>query len=658
MKKGKFKGAILACSLLVFGAIVTTSTFGLTSCGQQEEAPDNLYDTVTAFAIDNKEEFDSTKAGYAWYPEDADKELKLSFTGAEVNVLKAFQNGILTSSSSNKNVASVINNYVAPVAPGEATITFTFKAGAKILTQEVKVTVLKPVPQPTTKAATIKELIDTNYDEWLAARPQQDYTVTGKVVDWYRDDAPSKYGNFNLVDDKGNKILVYGATKSTSALTFNKNGTWTFTNPKNFLDKEGNAPCKIGDKVTLHTTLTAYKGTVQLNGVITKVEEGQEESGDTEVDPAVAEALKNATEISVKDLAAKKAAEKTTFYTVTGVVTEANSNDQFGGITIADKATGDTLTAYGTAKDASAWSINAEDKTISFNNPKDFGTECLGKKFNVGDEVKFNAAVLQKYADNPNNIGISLQFVKKIKDASELKLNVEFEAGSDKYFDALVKNEFKFNEEVTLNPKASEIPVGKELKVTLNGNLITKNNDGKFVFKATLNNKIKVELVDEGTVPDILLDKNSLNMLPSSYATSEMDIDLSNGVKLHSINVLKVGDLLQFNDKSNLGAMLYTKTSTNAVIDKIVIKESNGSNDNGSYMFASFAKSFEELDTAINTKKEAENIANNALVNVKIEKTGAEFTIVNTTADAKFFTLSHASDGNNLKFESISIFYK
>lgn len=656
MKKGKFKGAILACSLLAFGAIVTTSTFGLTSCGQQEETPDNLYDTVTAFAIDNKEEFDSTKAGYAWYPEDADKELKLSFTGAEVNVLKAFQNGILTSSSSNKNVASVINNYVAPVAPGEATITLTFKAGAKILTQEVKVTVLKPVPQPTTKAATIKELIDTNYDEWLAARPQQDYTVTGKVVDWYRDDAPSKYGNFNLVDDKGNKILVYGATKSTSALTFNKNGTWTFTNPKNFLDKEGNAPCKIGDKVTLHTTLTAYKGTVQLNGVITKVEEGQEESGDTEVDPAVAEALKNATEISVKDLAAKKAAEKTTFYTVTGVVTEANSNDKYGNITIFDKATGDTLTAYGTAKDASVWSINAEDKTISFNNPEDFGTECLGKKFNVGDEVKFNAAVLQKYANIPNSIGISLQFVKKVTDKSDIKCKVNFEDGCNKYFETLAKTEFGFGEKITLTPKTGVAAEGKEIIVKINGQRINKTSEGKFEFAAEPIVKITVIEEDATKVGDVFVDAAGLQLTGSYSSFDEKDgfIDIA-GLKFDFESVMKNGSgQIQMNKKSTF----WVATPSSREIEKIVINGALTGWDSpakGAILYTTFA--LDKPDHSFSTETSDSKVPETA---IKSHFTADEksFVVASNVEGAKTFAITHLASSGATYLDSIEVFYK
>ena len=658
MKKGKFKGAILACSLLAFGAIVTTTTFGLTSCGQQEEQPaENDYASVTAFAIDNKDDFDATKEGYAWYPEDADKEIKLSFTGEEVNVIKSFQRGILTSKSSNSAVASVINNYVAPVAPGEATITLTFKAGVKILTQEVKVTVLQPVAQPKTKVATIKELKETNYDEWLAARPQQDYEVTGTVVDWNKDSNPTKYGNFHLADEKGNQILVYGATKSASALTFNKNGTWTFSNPKNFLDKDGKAPCKIGDKVTLHTTLTAYKGNVQLNGVITKVEEGKEEGGNTEVDPAVTEALKKATAISVKDLAAKKAAEKTTFYTVTGVVTEASSDDKYGNITILDKATGDTLTSYGTAKDASAWSINAEDKTISFNNPKDFGTECLGKKFNVGDEVQFNAAVLQKYPDNEKNIGINLQFVKKVTDKSQIKCKATFENGSDKYFETLAKTEFVFGEKITLTPKTGVAAEGKEIIVKINGQRINKTSEGKFEFTGEPIIKITVIEEDATKVGDVFIDAAGLQLTGGGYSSfDEKDgfIDIA-GLKFDFESLMKnESGQIQMNKKSTF----WVATPASKEIEKIVINGALTGWDSphkNAILYTTFA--LDKPDHSFNTETSDSKVPATA---IKSQFTADEktFVVASNVEGAKTFAITHLASSGATYLDSIEVFYK
>ena len=657
MKKGKFKGAILACSLLAFGAIVTTTTFGLTSCGQQEEQPaENDYASVTAFAIDNKDDFDATKEGYAWYPEDADKEIKLSFTGEEVNVIKSFQRGILTSTSSNSTVASVINNYVAPVAPGEATITLTFKAGAKILTQEVKVTVLQPVAQPETKVATIKELKETKYDEWLASRPQQDYTVTGTVVDWNKDSNPTKYGNFHLADEKGNKILVYGATKSASALTFNKNGTWTFSNPKNFLDKDGKAPCKIGDKVTLHTTLTAYKGNVQLNGVITKVEEGKEEGGNTEVDPAVTEALKKATAISVKDLAAKKAAEKTTFYTVTGVVTEASSDDKYGNITILDKATGDTLTSYGTAKDASAWSINAEDKTISFNNPKDFGTECLGKKFNVGDEVQFNAAVLQKYPDNKKIIGINLQFVKKVTDKSQIKCKVNFEDGSDKYFETLAKTEFGFGENITLTPKTGVAAEGKEIIVKINGQRINKTSEGKFEFTAEPIIKITVIEEDATKVGDVFIDAAGLKLTGGYTSFDEKDgfIDIS-GLKFDFESLMKnESGQIQMNKKSTF----WVATPASKEIEKIVINGALTGWDSptkGAILYTTFA--LDKPDHSFNTETSDSKVPATAIKS-QFKADEKTFVVASNVEGAKTFAITHLASSGATYLDSIEVFYK
>lgn len=674
MKKGKFKGAILACSLLAFGAIITTTTFGLTSCGQKDDdnkddtVDPNMYDKVTAFAITNTQEFDATKEGYSWYPGDTDKEVKFEFTGQEVNLLKAFQNKLLTSESSNPEVASVINNYISPNKGGKATITFTFKAGSKILTQTLDVTVLEPAVQPETKVATIKELKAINFEEWSAARPQQDYRVTGTVVDWYRDEAPSKYGNFNIKDDEGNTILVYGATTSKSALTFNINGTWTFNNPKDFVDKDGNGPCKIGDKVTLHVVLTAYKNNIQLNAVIENVEEGKDDAGgDTGGDTqgSVEEALKKATPISIADLAAKTAIEDTKFYTVTGIVNEAKASDQYGNITLVDRTTGASVTSYGTAKDATCWSID-ENSKIKFTNPKDFGTECLGKKFNVGDEVKFNVMLGDKYGDG-KQMGINLQFVEKVNDASKYKYGVEFDGESKKYFEDLTKTEFAFGEEITLTPKTSAIPEGKALSIELNGNRVGLNSDGKLVFKAEVKNVIKVTLADASSVADVVITAESLGLGSgyTEYDESNGFLDIS-GLKFDYSWLMNNGKgKIQINKKTvknvgDFGGSLWVAAPAEKEIEKIVF---NGSTDGwdkpaaGAILYTTFG--VESADHSINTIKTEAEIPE-TIKYVKTQFTASEktFTVTSNVEGAKTFAISHLAASGATYLDSIEVFYK
>lgn len=662
MKKGKFKGAILACSLLAFGAIITTTTFGLTSCGQTEEKPtvDPYLKGVTAFEITNKTDFDSNAAGYAWYPGDADKEIKLSFTGAEVNLLKAFQNKHIEITSSNPKVASVINNYVAPVAPGEAKITVLVHTDKSELKQELNVKVLTPVPQPEAKKVTIKELNAMSYDAWLASRPQQDYIVTGTVVDWYRDSAPTKYGNFNIKDDEGNTILVYGATLSESALTYGPNGTWKFSNPKDFLDKDGKAPCKIGDKVTLHTTLTAYKSVVQLNGVITKVEEGTEEPGGGET---VEDPIKNAKAISIADLAKKTEPETTQLYKVTGVVTSANAGDKYGNIVITDKTTGASVASWGTAKDETCWTFNKDGVAITFTNPKDFDKECLGKKFNLGDEVEFLVYVAPK-SYGGKGVDLNFSFVKKVTEASALKYKVTFEGESAKYFEALTKTDYAFGEEVILTPKASEIPAGKELKVTVGEEVITKNDEGKYVFAANVVNKITVSLVEAGAIADVIVTADELGLTGSygDYDAAKGFIDI-NGLKFGYYNIMKGsvgGGTIQMNSKNKKGGSVWVGTPSDKEIEKVVIKGAKNGWDTpatNAMVFTTFSTTAGKND--IDTFDDESKIpAELNAIKSKFDATTKDFTVVSNVEGAKAFSISHLNKSGVTYIESIEVFYK
>ena len=109
------------------------------------------------------------------------------------------------------------------------------------------------------------------------------YTVTGKVVLWGKsftstDVAPGQYGNFVLEGEDGSKIVVYGATATASALTFNTTtGKYTYVNPKDFLTNELTSTIAVGDTVELVVVRTSYNSNPQLNAIVTKVTKAEPE---------------------------------------------------------------------------------------------------------------------------------------------------------------------------------------------------------------------------------------------------------------------------------------------------------------------------------------------------------------------------------------------
>ena len=79
------------------------------------------------------------------------------------------------------------------------------------------------------------------------------------------------YGNL-WVGEGDEKILVYGATATASALAWDKTtGTYVYTNAKDFDTNEFTKDIKVGDELELLAVRSAYKGTPQLMVIVLKV---------------------------------------------------------------------------------------------------------------------------------------------------------------------------------------------------------------------------------------------------------------------------------------------------------------------------------------------------------------------------------------------------
>ena len=137
--------------------------------------------------------------------------------------------------------------------------------------------------EPVVTAKTIAELIA------LTTEMDAKYTVSGKIVAFgnkldSNETTAVKYGNLIIADEAGNKIIVYGATATESALTFDAaTGKYTYKNAQDFLTNAVTKDIVVGDTVELVVVRTSYNGNPQLNAIVTKVIKG--EGGDTPVDP-------------------------------------------------------------------------------------------------------------------------------------------------------------------------------------------------------------------------------------------------------------------------------------------------------------------------------------------------------------------------------------
>lgn len=110
---------------------------------------------------------------------------------------------------------------------------------------------------------TTDQVYDTEYNKNYI------YQVTGKVTEVKN----TTYGNIYIQTEGSTKeaLYVYGCTATASSLVY-KAPSWTFSNPKDYGNNDLTKGIAVGDTVTIVGFRCDYKGTVELNGVITNVQ--------------------------------------------------------------------------------------------------------------------------------------------------------------------------------------------------------------------------------------------------------------------------------------------------------------------------------------------------------------------------------------------------
>ncbi len=129
------------------------------------------------------------------------------------------------------------------------------------------------VEEPVVEEKTVAELnaIDSTLEMTAS------YKVTGTVSAFGKsltaDDADgTKYGNF-VLELNGEKIVVYGATATATALTWNaETGKYVFSNPKDFLTDVLTSTIVKGSVVELVVVRTSFNNNPQLNAIVLSVD--------------------------------------------------------------------------------------------------------------------------------------------------------------------------------------------------------------------------------------------------------------------------------------------------------------------------------------------------------------------------------------------------
>lgn len=346
----------------------------------------------------------------------------------------------------------------------------------------------------------------------------------------------------------------FGPDGSNAKLTINA------TKGKDLVKINGNEVYALGE------------GEVEIQGSITyKVMEGDKEVSKTLTSNTIK--LKIAGEM---DDLVKKAESKTIdeflniaptnekLFKVTGVVTEASKSDQYGNITITDKTTRKTVTAYGTAATPDCWTYTKDGKIESFTNPKSFNSRILGKNFNFGDEVEF-IIFIDEYKGKPS---YNFQFSKVVNKADTIPATFELTQPEGKNYVTPSKTEgIKMAEKITLTINASEIEEGYELIVKHNGEKLTPKN-GVYTFIANLENKVEVKYEKIPPLGNAFTFNDADLGLTNKYVSSSAPIQLRYGYSVSYKNAYAAADGIQIKE----GSSIWLETTADKVIDSITIK--------------------------------------------------------------------------------------
>ena len=358
------------------------------------------------------------------------------------------------------------------------------------------------IPEPTLVKGTIAEfLADT------AGNGKQLYEVKGTVSKWANDKSGNpnpdgtKYGNFYMTDDSGAELYVYGATSNAEKLAWNStSGVYSFSNPQDFLTGELTKDIRIGSVVTMKVTRCDYKTTLEGQGIVTAVEEGEGGGGGEEIpEPTLVKG-------TIAEFLADTAGNGKQLYEVKGTVSKwandksGNPNPdgtKYGNFYMTDDS-GAELYVYGATSNAEKLAWNSTSGVYSFSNPQDFLTGELTKDIRIGSVVTMKVTRCD-YKTTLEGQGIVTAVENEVVELTGIKFDVEGDSidlieGRTKAIKLLPLPEFaELPEEdptwESSNPEVATIAEGNNV-----GALITAVKEGTAKITAKYSDKIKAEI--------------------------------------------------------------------------------------------------------------------------------------------------------------------
>ena len=392
MSKRNLRGVLLLASALSLGVLGT-----VVSCNQKTENPGPVEndpwkdfvvdDTIASLTITNKDAIEAE-----WWVGEDDRTLELDL-GKEYNLASLIYENKIMAVSSNPDVATVTGLKIQAVAEGTATI--EVRAG------EHKATVALTIKQDHLEVGGEYSL------EQIVSIPNTNkkwFKSSAVITGWVKGTDGQQYGNLYVAKDwsKGaTSYQIYGATGKTateggsyvnsSGETVNvekvlseKDGVFTFNNPRDWLTNANTKDLKVGDKITFDCIRCDYNGTIELSLWNVRFVEHKEFETAPEPDPVAFTSLEQVLAGTKEENKAKKFVGKAKIKKIKG--------DIFGNLwfevpeTIAADYK-DGLIVYGSTATTTAITWDGVNEQYTFSNPKDYLTNDLTKNLVAGQEI-------------------------------------------------------------------------------------------------------------------------------------------------------------------------------------------------------------------------------------------------------------------------------
>ena len=421
MSKRNLRGVLLLASALSLGVLGT-----VVSCNQKTENPgpvendpwkDFVVDeTIASLTITNKDAIEAE-----WWVGEDDRTLELNL-GKEYNLASLIYENKIMAVSSNPDVATVTGLKIQAVAEGTATI--EVRAG------EHKATVTLTIKQDHLEVGgeySLEQIVS------IPNTKKKWFKSSAVITGWVKGTDGQEYGNLYVAKDwsKGaTSYQVYGATGKTATeggsyvdssnntvtvdkVLSEKDGVFTFNNPRDWLTNAKTKDLKVGDKISFDCIRCDYNGVIELSLWNVKFVEHKEFETAPEPDPVQFTSLEQVLAGTKEENKAKKFVGKAKIKGIKG--------DKYGNLWFevpesiaADYKDG--LIVYGSTATASAITWDGVNEQYTFNNPKDYLTNDLTKNLVVGQEIDVELI----RADFTKDDVVTKEVVAVIKNATQI----------------------------------------------------------------------------------------------------------------------------------------------------------------------------------------------------------------------------------------------